>query len=209
MLKKREETSKKNCCYSEEKEEEGEAGNAMGTWWECVKPVVRPRFVSPGPLSVAGPPLKTRRCGLISADGSIFGIAVSIGSQETTLRPLRWREQRWRTGAHLARVAPPSAFSRILFLPAWKPRRARERNTSVHASTNNHSAMDACRSIGEGCRSMAVMEDGFFSFSFFFFSYGGCGDFRARRERHVGGIMDTNRIEPRSIGYREMIQGCR
>lgn len=210
MLKKREETSKKNCCHSEEKEEEGEAGNAMGTWWECVKPVVRPRFVSPGPLSVAGPPLKTRRCGLISADGSIFGIAVSIGSQETTLRPLRWREQRWRTGAHLARVAPPSAFSRILFLPAWKPRRARERNTSVHASTNNHSAMDACWSIGEGCRSMAV--DGgwfFFFFLLFFFSYGGCGDFRARRERHVGGIMDTNRIEPRSIGYREMIQGCR
>lgn len=167
MLKKREETSKKNCCHSEEKEEEGEAGNAMGTWWECIKPVVRPRFVSPGPLSVAGPPLKTRRCGLISADGSIFGIAVSIGSQETTLRPLRWREQRWRTGAHLARVAPPSAFSRILFLPAWKPRRARERNTSLRRIT-----IRRWMPVGRLARAVdrwLWMEDGFFSFSFFFF----------------------------------------
>lgn len=49
----------------------------------------------------------------------------------------------------------------------------------------------------------------FFLFPSFFFLMETCGDFRARRERHVGGIMDTNRIEPRFIGYREMIQGCR
>lgn len=175
----------------------------MGTWWECVKPVVRPRFVSPGPLSVAGPPLKTRRCGLISADGSIFGSRSRSARRKRRCVPPRWREQRWRTGAHLARVAPPSAFSRILFLPAWKPRRARERNTSVHASTNNQRRW---MPVGR----LARVVDRWRMVIFLFFSYGGsCGDFRARREREVGGIMDTNRIEPRSIGYREMIQGCR